>query len=223
MPTRLPSGPPRLQRVELAGAEVILRHPLLAPEAAAAALQALIAQTPWRCDDIVLFGRRLPQPRLTAWYGDPGCRYRYSGLALQPLPWTPLLQQLRSLVEAACSATFNSVLLNYYRDQHDSMGLHSDDEPELGPRPLIASLSLGEPRILSFAPRRDRGLAGVKLPLPSGSLLVMRGDTQTNWKHGIGKSKRPLGPRVNLTFRRMLAPPPAPAAAVHATTPPSRR
>ncbi len=101
-------------------------------------------------------------------------------------------------------SSFNSVLLNYYRDGRDSMGLHADDEPELGPEPVIASLSLGATRNLYFRHRRCKELATVNVPLPSRSLLVMRGETQRNWKHGIRKVARPCGPRVNLTFRHIF-------------------
>lgn len=107
------------------------------------------------------------------------------------------------MVEDHAGVAFNSVLLNYYRDNRDSMGFHSDDEPELGPRPVIASLSLGTPRTLVFKPRGDLRADDVKLVLESGSLLLMRGDTQKNWKHGIMKQTRPCGGRVNLTFRRV--------------------
>ncbi len=167
-------------------------------------LPALIAETPWRSDTIELFGKRYPQPRLTAWYGDPGCSYTYSRLRLEPLPWTPLLSRLREQVQAAAGAEFNSVLLNHYRDGRDSMGMHADDEPELGPEPVIASVSLGERRTLVLRHRHDRSIDTLRLPLEHGSLLIMRGATQRNWKHGIDKERRPCGPRVNLTFRRVL-------------------
>ena len=151
-----------------------------------------------------MWGKKHPQPRLIAWYGDPGRTYTYSGIEMRPLPWTHLLQHIRLKVESACSERFNSVLLNYYRNERDSMGMHSDDEPELGPRPTIASLSIGQERVFTFAPRRRQQLRPMQLTLPSGSLLLMKGDTQRNWKHGIAKASRPMGPRVNLTFRQIL-------------------
>lgn len=178
-------------------------HNFLSSVRADEVLRALIENTPWRSEDVVVWGKHHQQPRLTAWYGDDGCTYAYSGIAMKPLHWTPLLRELRSMVENACSERFNSVLLNYYRHQRDSMGMHSDDESELGPTPTIASLSLGEERALKFAPRRGQQLRPVSLPLPSGSLLVMKGDTQQNWKHGIAKSGRHMEPRVNLTFRQI--------------------
>lgn len=160
----------------------------------------LRGETPWRQDSIVLFGKAHLQPRLTAWYGDAS--YTYSGLRLDPLPWTPLLAQIRAAVEQACGRRFNSVLLNYYRNERDSMGMHSDDEPELGPEPTIASLSFGATR--SFILRHKRNKRTVKLDLHDGSLLLMSGSLQSNWLHGINKSTRLIGERINLTFRYIV-------------------
>jgi len=169
-----------------------------------ALLNQLIAETPWRQEPIRLFGRSYMQPRLIAWVGDAGKAYRYSGTTMQPLPWTDLLTDLRRRVEVVAGVRFNSVLLNYYRDQQDSMGLHSDDEPELGPAPVIASLSLGAARPLLFKSRIDPSAKPTRIMLESGSLLLMQGDTQRNYKHGIAKQRRAIGPRVNLTFRNIL-------------------
>lgn len=167
-------------------------------------LQRLIAETDWQCRDITIFGKTHPQPRLVAWHGDEGAAYTYSGIRHEPRPWSTVLQRLRAIVENISGTPFNSVLLNYYRDHRDSMGLHSDDEPELGPEPVIASLSLGAQRTLYFKHRSRRDLKTFRLPLPSGSLLIMSGSTQRNWKHGMRKQSRPCGPRVNLTFRFIL-------------------
>lgn len=167
-------------------------------------LRELIVETPWRTEKISVWGKLHTQPRLVAWYGDPDRHYTYSGISLMPLPWTQTLAQIKATVESACSESFNSVLLNYYRDERDSMGMHSDDEPELGPLPVIASLSLGETRVLTFKHKHLESVRPIKFELKSGSLLLMKGDTQNSWKHGIAKSSRPLGPRVNLTFRQVL-------------------
>lgn len=191
------------EAVRLPGADlVLLRCPDLGADTAALR-EALIRETPWRQETISLYGKTHQQPRLVAWYGDPGARYRYSGKTYLPQPWTARLQGLRGRLEALLGVEFNSVLLNYYRDHRDSMGLHADDEPELGSRPVIASLSLGEERVLYFRHKHQRGVRGLDLALPDGSVLVMRGDTQANWKHGMRKLSRPCGPRVNLTFRRV--------------------
>ncbi len=167
-------------------------------------LNWFVEQTPWRSEEITLFGKRYLQPRLTAWYGDSGCGYRYSGLAMEPLPWTGPLLQIKQKLESLCESRFNSVLLNYYRDQNDSMGMHSDDERELGPEPVIASLSLGATRTLAFRHKHRRDVGVLKLSLQDGSVLLMRGRTQACWKHGIAKERQPCGPRVNLTFRQVL-------------------
>jgi alkylated DNA repair dioxygenase AlkB len=173
------------------------RLPLPPGTSTADVLAQLIRDTPWRQDSVVVYGKRHLQPRLTAWYGEAS--YTYSGLTLQPLPMTPLLSTLRATVEALTGHRYNSVLLNYYRDGADSMGMHSDDEPELGPRPAIASLSLGASR--TFILRHKISKKTVKLDLPDGSLLLMAGALQKHWLHGINKTTKQTGPRLNLTFR----------------------
>ena len=167
-------------------------------------LKALSQEIQWKQKSIQMFGKSILEPRLTAWYGDPSAVYTYSGVSMTPHPWISTLLKIKSRVENACAAQFNSVLLNLYRDHRDSMGMHSDDEPELGPRPTIASLSIGEERVFSFKLKHSQSKS-VSVALASGSLLLMRGDTQQNWKHGIAKSTRPMGPRVNFTFRRILS------------------
>jgi alkylated DNA repair dioxygenase AlkB len=195
---------PVLSRLPLPDADVLHLGHLALPLSYEILLQRLIDETPWRCDEIKVWGKIHLQPRLTAWYADPGRRYTYSGITMSPLPWTPLLQAIREAVEHASGHAFNSVLLNYYRNERDSMGFHSDDEPELGPQPVIASLSLGATRDFVFKHRHRKDLKPYRVPLESGSLLLMRGDTQRNWSHGIEKMRRPLGPRVNLTFRTVV-------------------
>jgi alkylated DNA repair dioxygenase AlkB len=169
-----------------------------------AVMKQLIEETPWRAENIVVWGKTVPQPRLIAWYGDKGANYTYSGIHHAPLPWTDTLLDIKTRVEKFAGTKFNSVLLNYYRHHRDSMGLHSDDEPELGRRPIISSLSLGEDRTFILRHKTRRDLKTFRLRLASGSLLLMKGDTQHCWKHGIEKEKRPCGPRVNLTFRRIF-------------------
>lgn len=164
-----------------------------------ALLRQLIDNTDWHQQQITVYGKPYLQPRLSAWYGD--LSYSYSGIRLEPLPWTPVLRQLQRQVETLTGGEFNSVLLNYYRDEADSMGMHSDDERELGSQPAIASLSLGDERSFLLKHKTRKDLKTVKLALPAGSLLLMRGDTQQYWRHGINKERHPCGPRVNLTFR----------------------
>ena len=192
------------ERLDLPGAELLLWPRIDLGIDERALMQRLIDDCQWRQERITVYGKPYLQPRLSAWYGDMS--YRYSGIRLEPRGWTPLLLGLRRSVEALTGLSFNSLLLNYYRDGMDGMGMHSDDEPELGKQPAIASLSLGETRELVLAHRHRRDLATYKLPLSSGSLLLMQGDTQHNWRHGIRKSKRIRGARLNLTFRKVLQP-----------------
>jgi alkylated DNA repair dioxygenase AlkB len=160
-------------------------------------LARLIAETAWRAEQVTVWGKQHAQPRLVAWHGEAS--YRYSGLTLAPLPFTALQQEIRAAAEAATGRRFNSLLLNYYRNERDSMGMHSDDEPELGREPAIASVSFGATRTLVLKHKRTRQT--MKLDLTDGSLLLMAGAMQDNWLHGINKETGPLGPRVNLTFR----------------------
>ena len=191
------------ERLPLEGAEVVFYRSFFSEDESRVFFASLVEDTPWRQEEIVIWGKKVRQPRLTAWYGDSSKSYSYSGLILNPLPWTEDLLKIRAKVEKACGFVFNSVLLNLYRSNEDSMGFHSDDEPELGLRPTIASVSFGAERDFVLKSKKNRNLT-FKLSLGSGSLLVMGGDTQTNWKHGVPKSTRPRGARLNLTFRNIL-------------------
>ena len=161
--------------------------------------QILHNEIPWQQHVITLFGQALAVPRLSAWYGDPGTVYCYSGLRLTPLPWTPPLLEIKDTVEDLASARFNSVLLNLYRDGQDSVGWHSDAEPELGRNPLIASVSLGAVRRFMFQHKKQS--IRISLELDSGSVLLMGGATQHVWRHCLPKTRQSVGPRINLTFR----------------------
>lgn len=165
-------------------------------------LQLLIDEIPWSEEDVVIFGKAYKQPRLIAWYGEHS--YSYSGSRLRPKPWTETLLMIKKIVEDRTGKTFNSVLVNYYRDNRDGMGFHSDDEEELGPQPVIASLSLGITRKFVLKHRFRKDIADAQIPLESGSLLLMQGDTQKNWKHRVPKESKPCGPRINLTFRTIF-------------------
>ena len=166
-------------------------------------LEALSRDVPWRQEKIALFGRSVDVPRLTAWHGEAGLSYSYSGIAMAPLPWTPDLLEIKRAVETAAGAAFNSVLLNLYRDGRDSVSWHSDDEPELGRQPVIASVSLGATRRFVLKHKTRKDLEPVSLDLGHGSLLIMAGATQRHWAHRIPKTRRAVGPRINLTFRRI--------------------
>ena len=176
----------------------------LAAEAAQHWQQLLLATLDWEQKEILLFGKKVKEPRLSAWYGEPDAVYVYSGVPHQPLPWTEALAQLKAQVEAAAGCRFNSVLCNYYRDGQDAMGWHADDEPELGPTPTIASVSFGAERPFRFRKKKAHA-EKAEVVLASGSLLLMEGAVQQHWHHAIPKTKKPLPPRLNLTFRWVTA------------------
>lgn len=199
------------QPLDLPGAEVALLPHWLAADEADALMDRLLADIPWESHRLRLFGREVASPRLSCWIGDPGATYTYSGSRFEPRAWPAALAALRERIEQACGGHFDSVLANLYRDGNDSMGWHSDDEPELGPQPLIASLSLGAERRFRFRRRRARGEPPrpgdtLELRLPHGSLLRMAGDTQRLYRHDLPKMRTVVAPRINLTFRRILVP-----------------
>jgi alkylated DNA repair dioxygenase AlkB len=187
-----------VQNLVMPDAEVLYYPGLFSTSESLDVFQDLTQSIVWEQREIQVPGRKVPLPRLTAWYGDPGKRYHYSGMTHNPHPWTPSLVMVKERVEAVADVQFNSVLLNLYRNEQDSVSWHSDDEPELGP--VIASVSFGAARIFQFKHKHDTKLRHA-IELTSGSLLLMRGSTQTFWKHQIPKSKEPCGARINLTFR----------------------
>jgi len=160
----------------------------------------LIADIPWRQETLTLFGRAVAQPRLTCYQGD--APYTYSGLTLPAAPWHPALATLRDRCAAMAGTAFNSVLANLYRDGADSMDWHADDEPEVGPGPVIASISLGAARRFQMR-RKDRRDETIEMELGNGDILVMAGRSQADWLHRVPKTKKPVAPRINLTFRRI--------------------
>lgn len=172
----------------------------LGADAADRLFDALMRQTPWREDRLRLGGREVTAPRRVSWHGDPHCVYRYSGARHAPAPWFPALGDLREAVIAAAGHRFNCALLNLYRDGRDSMGWHSDDEPELGLNPAVASVSLGAERRFRFRSRQDPEETHA-LTLSHGSLLVMRPGCQSRWRHALPKSAAVASPRINVTFR----------------------
>jgi alkylated DNA repair dioxygenase AlkB len=192
------------QRLPISDGELLFWPRIDLGQNNASLLEKLIRESAWRQEEITVYGKAYRQPRLSAWYGDLG--YSYSGIRLEPLPFTDTLLDIRARVQDLVEQPFNSVLLNYYRNQDDRMGMHSDDESELGVQPVIASLSLGETRNMMLRHKSRKDLKTIKLPLPSASLLVMRGDTQQFWRHGINAAKPVCGPRINLTFRNVSAP-----------------
>lgn len=195
------SSPSTSTSTELPG--IALFPGWLAHGEADALFDALIDAMPWSVHRIRLFGREVDSPRLSCWMGDEGASYRYSGTRFTPHPWLPALAAVRTKLEHGFDASFNSVLANLYRDGRDAMGWHRDDEPELGESPLIASLSLGATR--RFLLKANDGERHA-FDLAHGDLLLMSGDSQRRYRHALPRTAKPAGPRINLTFRRILAP-----------------
>lgn len=173
---------------------------LFSPEESAGILQQLTNGIDWRQETIKIFGKEVMQPRLTAWYGDAGKSYSYSGITMHPQAWTDALLLLKHRVEAVAGLSFNSALLNLYRDGQDSMGWHKDNEKELGHNPVIASLSFGAIRLFKLKHIRDKKQVRA-IHLEPGSLLLMQGETQHYWLHQLPKTTVPKGPRINITLR----------------------
>lgn len=164
--------------------------------------ERLLESTDWRQETVTVYGKEHLTPRLSSWVGAPWMNYTYSNHTMQAQPWSQTLLSIKHDIEAATGESFNSVLVNYYRDGKDSNGWHSDDEPELGPNPIIASLSLGASRDFCLRHKEDKS-AKHKMALNNGSLLVMRGTTQRCWQHQIPKRAHAEG-RINLTFRSIV-------------------
>lgn len=163
-----------------------------------ALFEELRAETPWQ-QEHSRFG---PFPRLTAWYADAGMKYSYSGVTHEAIPWTPTLEEVRRRVEEVAATAFNSLLLNFYRDGQDSIGYHADAEKELGTNPVIASISLGGVR--RFVMKHIKTGEKRTYDLAHGSLLIMGGTSQHHWVHTVPKTKAEVGPRINLTFRKII-------------------
>nr|WP_241664433.1 alpha-ketoglutarate-dependent dioxygenase AlkB [Ningiella ruwaisensis] len=187
------------RKLEMPDAEVWLMHNWMQASTANKLFLYFKDALQWSQPEISLFGNKLKVPRLQAWYGDKDASYAYSGIQMAALAWDKKLYALKKYCEQSCQTTFNSVLVNYYRDGQDSMGMHADNESELGKQPIIASFSLGASRNFDF--KHMKSGQKHRVPLHHGSLLIMCGNTQQYWQHGIHKSKRINEPRMNFTFR----------------------
>lgn len=192
------------QTLDLPDADLRYEPQWLARTQADALFDALRDGIAWERHRIGLFGRTVDAPRLSCWIGDADADYTYSRTRFEPRAWPDALLGVRERLRAQCGADFNGVLANLYRNGSDSMGWHADNEPELGARPLIASLSLGAERRFAIA-HRDGRSRRCAIDLAHGSLLLMGGDTQSNYRHALAKTKRAVGPRINLTFRQIVA------------------
>lgn len=162
--------------------------------------KTLLETIAWKQDKIMMYGRELLLPRLSAWYGDNNKPYTYSGITLNPLPWTDELLQIKEKIEAEAKVKFSSVLINRYRDGQDYVGWHTDAEKELGINPVIGSVNFGATR--KFQLRRiDDHKKKFEVELKHGTFLIMQASTQHFWQHQVPKTATKIGERINLTFR----------------------
>jgi alkylated DNA repair dioxygenase AlkB len=194
VPARIPDG------------ELLYRPHFIPRAEADKLLDELIALRDWKQPRLRLFGRMIDAPRLSAWYGDPGATFSYSGVVHEPRSWPGALARLRDRLLEELELSFNGVLANRYRDGRDSVDWHSDDEKSLGERPLIGSITLGAERRFLLRHRTRKELETLALPLEHGSLLVMKGDIQRCWRHSLPRAARCKAERLNLTFRKVLIP-----------------
>ena len=186
--------------IDLPDAEIIYYPQFYNTEESDIIFAELLKDIPWQHDEIRVYGKIHPQPRLTALFGNEGKPYTYSNITMQPHPWNLLLQKLKTEIERVSDTIFTTVLLNQYRDGKDSNGWHADNEKELGINPVIASLSFGAERTFQLKHNLDKDQKK-SIVLEHGSLLLMKGTTQHFWKHQIPKTAKPIGPRINATFR----------------------
>ncbi|WP_445636873.1 alpha-ketoglutarate-dependent dioxygenase AlkB [Nostoc sp. DSM 114161] len=190
------------EKLPMENAEVIYYQNLFDGNESNQLFIELYETTSWNQESTIVFGKQIKLPRLTAWYGDPGKSYSYSKITMQPFSWTPVLINIKSKIEYLSKIKFNSVLLNLYRDGKDSVAWHSDDEPELGENPVIASVSFGANRRFVFRHKIQKEL-NYEIQLNHGSLLMMKGTTQHFWQHQIPKKNKLTQSRINLTFRQI--------------------
>jgi alkylated DNA repair dioxygenase AlkB len=191
------------ERIDLPGGDAVLFKDYHLGYGLPHLMEFLTRNIPWEQQTLAMYGKEVLEPRLIAWYGDHP--YTYSGRTQAARPLIPTLNEIRIRMEELIDGPLNGVLLNLYRDGKDSIGMHADNEPEFGKHPTIVSVSLGSTRTFKFQSKFDKSQK-VTVPLESGSVLIMRGATQENWKHGIDKTKEELGPRINLTFRNIINP-----------------
>ncbi|MBC7845504.1 MAG: alpha-ketoglutarate-dependent dioxygenase AlkB [Flavobacterium sp.] len=186
--------------LNLPDAEIVYYPHFFDKKEADTIFEQLKNEIPWQQDNIRVYGKTHPQPRLTALFGNEGKPYSYSNIKMQPNPWNPILQKIKSYIEGVSDTNFTTVLLNLYRDGKDSNGWHADNEKELGSNPIIASVSFGAERVFQL---KHNSIPNLKqnILLEHGSLLLMKGTTQHFWKHQIPKTSKPIGSRINLTFR----------------------
>lgn len=191
---------PIAESLSMPDGDVLLYRTLFDEKESNQLFSELYNNTNWKQESIKLYGKLVPIPRQTAWYGDSGKSYTYSKIAMTPEPWTPTLLVIKSKIEVLSGVQFNSVLLNLYRNGSDSVAWHSDDESELGENPVVGSVSFGGTRRFMFRHKSKKELKK-EVDLTHGSCLIMKGETQHFWQHQIPKTTKKIEPRINLTFR----------------------
>lgn len=189
--------------IDLPDAELEYRPQFIRNTEAWTLYERILAETVWQQETIKVYGKEHLTPRLSCWMGDPSADYGYSNLMMKPVPWSNTVLSVKRHLALATGDSFNSVLINYYRNGQDSNGWHSDDEPQLGQNPVIASISLGATRDFHLRHKTEKQ-HNHKMALENGSLLMMRGSTQRYWQHHIPKRARAAG-RINLTFRTIVS------------------
>ena len=190
------------KRYDLPDAEIDYFPEFFSQEESLFFLSRLLESIKWKQNTIKMYGKENPVPRLEAWYGDPGKSYAYSGIHMEPIPWTDELMKIKASIESEASILFNSVLINHYRNGQDRVAWHSDDEKELGENPVIGSVSFGAERTFKLRHKQYRNNnLRQSIVLKNGSFLLMKGRTQHHWMHEIPRTAKPIGPRINLTFR----------------------
>ncbi len=201
---------PKNEGLDLPGAGALdIYRAWLSADASKSLFEQLLADVTWSEPQIYVAGKRQRIPRQQAWYGDADTAFTYSGVTFKPEPFTAVLADLLQNVIHVSNQQFNSVLINHYRDENDSVGWHADDEKEFGTSPIIASLSLGETRCFAFKPKPEAyaicgwrpGQRSIKVDLSDGDLIIMNGDVQKYWLHSIPKLAPKCAARINLTFR----------------------
>jgi len=194
---------PASQRIDLGDADLCEHREAFSREESESYFNILFKDINWQSAAIRIAGRLIPIPRLQCWVADPGCSYTYSGITMEPESWSQELLQIRSRVEALAGQSFNAVLINLYRSGNDSVSWHADDEPELGPNPVVASVSYGASRPFELKHRHSD--EKIRLMLTDGSVLVMGKTLQNNWLHQLPKVRSLKDSRINLTFRRVVS------------------
>lgn len=196
-----PNSSSEVQIISLSDAEMFFYQSFYEIRESDKIFNELLEKIDWQQDTIKYYGKEMPLPRLTAWYGDKGTNYKYSGIGNEPLAWTKELLEIKKKIENICNFQFNSVLLNLYRNGKDAVSWHQDNEKELGKNPTIASLSFGATRKFQFRHKIRKDVGKFEIALVHGSLLIMKGTTQEFWQHQIPKTSKLVGQRINLTFR----------------------